>query len=358
MQSDFKKMTIYATDLQMYVGLIQIEKSTVQASKYLTDLESGNYFKEKNLEVNISSAKKLVLQNFKSFGDIRIHTSPSTLPVNSGRKNKAQHLVPIPPMFEQMKPVLLRRLSKPDNIDSLDIRACIVLPDGKFIILDRNKKQLLLYGNDGIFAKQVLTMTLIPFDACLVKKNIVAVTFGRTKQTSLIDIEQSTIIQIIKIAHHCNAVASDGQILVISGSEKTTKVNLNDVSYTIVERVRASRIALFQGNIYSTINYCNANEVCCYKSTGELIWRFQHDGIYSNAGLALDKKGFVYIVSQENNDIMVVSPDGKTSKTILSEKDGIKYPWAIDINREEGLMIVSSGISDNELDQTAFVYKI
>lgn len=57
MQSDFKKMTTYATDLQMYVGLIQIEKSTVQASKYITDLISVDYFKEKNLEVNISSAK-------------------------------------------------------------------------------------------------------------------------------------------------------------------------------------------------------------------------------------------------------------------------------------------------------------
>lgn len=57
-----------------------------------------------------------------------------------------------------------------------------------------------------------------------------AVTFGRTKQTPLIDMEQSSCIQIIKIAHHSNAVGSDGQILVISGGEKTTKVNLNDMS--------------------------------------------------------------------------------------------------------------------------------
>lgn len=39
---------------------------------------------------------------------------------------------------------------------------------------------------------------------------------------------------------------------------------------------------------------------------------------------------------------MVVSPDGKNCKTILSEDNGIKSPKGIDINIETGTMIVSN----------------
>ncbi|VDI38582.1 Hypothetical predicted protein [Mytilus galloprovincialis] len=155
-------------------------------------------------------------------------------------------------------------------------------------------------------------------------------------------------------------IASDGQLLVVRSVEKSTIVNLNDMSQTILEEVVASRVALFKGNIYGTIY--NENKVCCYKSSGEALWTFQHDDIVDPLGITLDRNGFVYVVSQNKDRVVVVSPDGKTCKTILSEADGIKYPHAIDIDRESGIMIVSSKIrvdnDDREYERTAFVYKI
>ncbi|CAG2232745.1 unnamed protein product [Mytilus edulis] len=41
--------------------------------------------------------------------------------------------------------------------------------------------------------------------------------------------------------------------------------------------------------------------------------------------------------SQNNHRVVVVSPDGKTCKTILSEADRIEDPWTIDIDRESEL---------------------
>ncbi|CAG2241319.1 unnamed protein product [Mytilus edulis] len=154
-------------------------------------------------------------------------------------------------------------------------------------------------------------------------------------------------------------VASDGQLLVVSSVKKSTIVNLNDMSQTILEEVVAYRVALFKGNIYST-DY-SENKVCCYKSSGEPLWTFQHDDIVNPRGITLDKNGFVYVVSKSNNRVVVVSPDGKTCKTILSEADGINTPKAIDIDRETGIMIVSSKIrvdNDDREYETAFVYKI
>ncbi|VDI71261.1 Hypothetical predicted protein [Mytilus galloprovincialis] len=78
-------------------------------------------------------------------------------------------------------------------------------------------------------------------------------------------------------------------------TQKSTIVNLNDMSQTILEGVRATHLSLFGGYIYGTIFM--ENKVCCYKSTGELLWTFQHHDIDGPEGIALDKNGFVYIAS-------------------------------------------------------------
>ncbi|CAG2236801.1 clpB [Mytilus edulis] len=144
-------------------------------------------------------------------------------------------------------------------------------------------------------------------------------------------------------------------MLVVSSLEKSTIVNLNDMSQTILEEVVAYYVALFKGNIYGTDS--SENKVCCYKSSGEPLWSFIPDATDSPRGITLDKNGFVYVVSKYNNRVVVVSPDGKTCKTILSEADGIKSLIAIDIDRESGMMIVSSTIRDDDDDReyyTAF----
>ncbi|CAG2225729.1 unnamed protein product [Mytilus edulis] len=93
MQSQFTIMTRYATELQMYVGLREIEKISAEAAIYVEDLQSGNPFDENNLEFNISSKLQSILQDVKSFGDVDINTISSTLNIKAGRKGQAQHLI-------------------------------------------------------------------------------------------------------------------------------------------------------------------------------------------------------------------------------------------------------------------------
>ncbi|CAG2249914.1 unnamed protein product [Mytilus edulis] len=136
------------------------------------------------------------------------------------------------------------------------------------------------------------------------------------------------VIRKIKLPHECNGVASEREMLVISSRERCTIVKLNDMSQTILEGVRAHRISFFKGNIYSA-NYFGKT-ICCYKSTGEELWTFQYEemNVNSPGGLTLDTNGFVYWVCRRNNSIEVISADGTSHTTILSEADGIKDPFA------------------------------
>ncbi|XP_071161566.1 E3 ubiquitin-protein ligase TRIM71-like [Mytilus edulis] len=367
LQSEFSKMTQYANELQMYVGLREIEKTTSQATKYIDELKSRDNFEEKNLEVNISPALQSILQEVKLFGNININTSQSTLRIKPGRKDQAQNLFQAVPRLEEIKPTMLRTLTIPEDMNSTRIPVCRILTDGKCLILNRYRDgrshALLLFGNDGIFERQVITFTEYPHDACYVTNNTVAVALGINNKTVLVDLKKNQIIQTIQLSHYCFGVASDGKLLVISNDQKSTIVILDDMSQTILEGVGVNHISLFGGNIYATIFM--ENNVCCYKSTGEPLWTFQHHDIDGPEGIALDKHGFVYIASWGNNSIVVVSPDGKTCKTILSEADGINYPVHIDINRETGIMIVSSKEEKTSAEKdrgnhyhTAIIYKI
>ncbi|VDI03038.1 Hypothetical predicted protein [Mytilus galloprovincialis] len=210
----------------------------------------------------------------------------------------------------------------------MNIRACRLLPDGKFLIVDNQfyTGHLLLFSNAGMFLKEVVAFNGCSFDTCILRNNTVAVTLGLEKQIAMVDIEKN---EIIKTIHVCDAIASDDQMLVISCTEKSMLVILNDESQTILEGVVADRVALFNENIYGALYKLKAKQVNCYTSTGEPLWTFQHKDIVSPRELALDMKGFVYIASRGNNSIVVVSPDGKTYKTILSEDEDIKHPYAL-----------------------------
>ncbi|XP_052058529.1 uncharacterized protein LOC127698867 [Mytilus californianus] len=343
LQEEFSKMTLYANELQMYIGLREIEKTTSQAAKYIEDVESAGLLNEKNLEIKISSSLQSILQDVKSFGDINITTSSSTVQIKAGRKDQAQRLVPTVLGIENIELSLMKSVTFAEEIGLVYINCCRLLPGGKILILDFNQSQLLLFSKDGIFMRIVVTFEGSPHNLCIVRNNTAAISLARIEQLALVDIEKNKIIKTIELSHDCRGVTSDSQILVVIGEKKCTIVNLKDMSHKILEGVGGNYISIFKEKIYCT--GLIEQKVSCYQTTGEPLWTFMHNDIKSPTGLALDINGFVYVASFETNKIVVVSPDGKTSKTILSDANGIINPTGLDINRGTGMMVVACSMS-------------
>lgn len=345
LHAEISQITQVATELQLYIGLEEIDEQTSEATQYIEDLEREGHLNEHDLEIELSADVQSILDDVESFGDIHITTSFCSVKVKAGRK----HFVQMVSKIEQINPSLLRTLTVPDEIRPIDVNACRILPDGNFLILNQYQNQLLLFTHDGIFTGTVVTLNERANDVCLVRNDKVAVAFTSCKsnQTSLFDIEKNEITKTIELSHDCSAVTSDGQILVISSvcTKNSTIVNLDDMTHKNFEGVWGNRISLFKENIYCT-DY-KGDKIRCYKRTGTLLWTFVHNEISYPSGLALDINGFVYIASSENNTIVVVSPDGKTSKTIKSNADGVITPTGIDINRGTGIMIVSCQVNND-----------
>lgn len=357
LQEDFLKMSIYATSWQTYIGLKEIKKASSQESKYIEDLESQGNFDKHNLHVNISSALQSVLTDVKSFGDISITNQPYSSNVKVIIGDEVQHSVPKISCIEQIKPTFLNTLKFPGRQKYLMMKL-LVLDDGKFLALENHQKSLMLFGTDGYFWRNVVKFSKddFPFNFCNISNNIVAVSLYYKHQVILVDIEKNKTIETIDMPGACCDISCNGQTLAISLSDdaKIILLNLQDKSSKIIEAVQLTHLVLFKENIYCTA--CATHEVFCYKDTGEHVWTVKNSDIDIPVGIAVDMNGFVYIASVGNNSIVQLSPDGKSQKTILNEKDGIKYPNAFDINRKAGLMIVSSQTS--YCTDEAFVYKI
>ncbi|XP_052083239.1 uncharacterized protein LOC127720607 [Mytilus californianus] len=352
MQEDFSTMTKYATELQTYIGLREIEKTTSQEAKYLDELESGSQLND--MEITVSSTVKSVLQDVKSLGNISVKSLTKSFQTKTGRKDQAQHLVPMVHGIEQIKPSLLNSLRVP-NGESLKLITCQILPDGTLLLFHYKQNSMIQYNSDGTFMKELMTFKEQPYDVCFVKDNTVAVTLYRATKVLLVDVEKNKLIKTIKLAHGCYGVSSDGEVMIISHKEarKIIILNLKDMSEDILEGIRVHRISLFKGNIYGTYYY--EDRVDCYRITGELLWTFTHEDIYQPEGIAVDMNGFVYITSCGKDRIVVLSSDGKISRTVLCKEDGILEPYAIDINKELGTMLVACCVDKKG---SAFIFKI
>ncbi|CAG2224833.1 unnamed protein product [Mytilus edulis] len=335
----------------------EIKKASSQESKYIEDLESKGNFDKHNLHVNISSALQSVLTDVKSFGDISITNQPYSSNVKVIIGDEVQHSVPKTPCMEQIKPTFLNTLKFPGRQKYLMMKL-LVLDDGKFLALENHQESLMLFGTDGYFWRNVVKFSKddFPFNFCNISNNIVAVSLYYKHQVILVDIEKNKTIETIDMPGACCDISCNGQTLAISLSDdaKIILLNLQDKSSKIIEAVQLTHLVLFKENIYCTA--CGTHEVFCYKDTGEHVWTVKNSDIDIPVGIAVDMNGFVYIASVGNNSIVQLSPDGKSQKTILNEKDGIKCPNAFDINRKAGLMIVSSQTS--YCTDEAFVYKI
>ena len=91
----------------------------------------------------------------------------------------------------------------------------------------------------------------------------------------------------------------------------------------------------------------------CHKINGDKLWEFKDVAIIrSPCGVAVDKDLNVYLASFNDNRVVVISPDGKRSRTVLGKSEGIYNPSAIYFDKLKNNLVVC-----NE-NGTVFLYKV
>ncbi|VDH93907.1 Hypothetical predicted protein [Mytilus galloprovincialis] len=355
-QNDFSKMTLYATDLQIYVGLQYLEKLASEEVGYLLNFQRKGQPEEIRSGTKLSPDLKTFVNKIKTFGTAVIQSSPLSLELKTSDECQANISFPQFLTIDQITPTLKKRLTIPEQNITPKIFGCQILPNDNILILDKANKKLVLFSRDGENGETVFIFEDDPNDLCYIKGNLIAVSFHALFQIFLIDLSTKMITKTIEVDDSCFGIESNGKILIVKllgGTKSVFTLDLdgNVLSTFKVPGSRTIRIALCKDRIVCTD--WKDDLVSCYTNDGVLLWTHKHENICEPWGITVDKHGFIYVACKGNGRIIVLSEDGKKSRTILSTDNGIAEPVAINIDESSSTLLVT-----NCFNGVAFVFKI
>ncbi|XP_052073832.1 uncharacterized protein LOC127711760 [Mytilus californianus] len=354
LQNDLSTMTMYATDLQMYVGLQYLEKSSSEEVGFLNELQENDQLNELCFGIEFSSDLKCLTNSIRTFGTVVIHSSPGTLKLKSSSEYQVHLLVPPMLTIDSIKPKLKTTFKIPNIFRDIEIYGCQVLHDSRILILDKISRCMLLFSKDGKYTESVMHFDDTPTDVCFIKDFLIAVTITKQNKILLIDLSQKSNTKTITVPDSCFGIDSNGETLIVKLPGRrllTLDLDGNILSEVNVPGLYSLHTAQYENNIFCTDR--NFNRISCNTNKGALLWTYKHEDICEPYGITVDKHGFIYVACKGNDKIVAVSKDGKSSRTILSKDNGIVQPVAINIDKTSSTLLVTNRSNGN-----AFVFEI
>jgi hypothetical protein len=196
-----------------------------------------------------------------------------------------------------------------------------------------------------------------PWGVCYVKDNMVAVTLYDEKRVSFIDVTTNKIVKYVNVSKRCYGIDCDGEIIVLIMLDInfyafcTMDLDGNILCPVKALSERSSCISLFAKHFY--IADFTQGKLSCYRMNGDLRWSSNLGNMHKIRGLSIDIHGFVYAACSGSKQVIVIPQDGKQSRVILSQDDGMKEHFAVHIGRKTSSLLVC-----NKTNGIALLFRI
>jgi DNA-binding beta-propeller fold protein YncE len=171
-----------------------------------------------------------------------------------------------------------------------------------------------------------------------------AISTGSDQHVNILNIASKNIDKIINTYNWCYGITqNEGSLLFCERTKGISRVQLSDNSISLLVKQEGfpdfTYVITSGDNIYHTNR--TANTVSCHKINGDKLWEFQDVAIIrSPRGVVVDRDLNVYVASESNDSVVVISPDGKRCRTVLGESDGIDNPFAIWFDKVKNNLVV------------------
>jgi outer membrane protein assembly factor BamB len=202
-----------------------------------------------------------------------------------------------------------------------------------------------MFSNNGNYEKDIVRFSGIPFEVSYTGENIVAVTIYNKQEVVFVNVITNTIISTIDIGHACYGTDFNINRLAIRVIQpQSSHIVYLDPKGKLIDRVNipgeySTNISLRDDTIKCTD--WKTNTIYCYTLTGQQIWAFKGENVIREPmGIALDKNRNVYVAGKGTNNVVVLSPDGKNCREILTQSDGLNKPYSLRINIDRNELLV------------------
>ncbi|XP_063408887.1 uncharacterized protein LOC134692362 [Mytilus trossulus] len=353
-QITFLSIKQYASNLQTFLGINEIEVKVYENEQYLQSLKEANSLEQIGLVWKVDPVSETIS---KFFGSIEMTNQTSSLGFISSKNKQAQIQV-VTTKKTSINDVKLI-LQKEITIYGQHTKGCCMSKEGDFLFtVHFFQKSLITIGSKNKLKHKMKLGPSYGFDITLIDETTIAISDGNSGKKfgiDIIDIKNQRKINFIELPGRTWGIARDhDSLFVCVDGRGIYKVNTSDyiTSHVISCNLPMhSYVAVFSDKIY----YTNPedNSVVCYDENGSRVWTFQDELILNEPeGMTVDKNGNVYVVGFGSNNVIIISSDGKHHKQVLPRDNGLSSPSAIFLDAEKKKLLVAN------TEKTAFVYNI
>lgn len=83
--------------------------------------------------------------------------------------------------------------------------------------------------------------------------------------------------------------------------------------------------------------------VTCYTIKEEKLWEYKDVSVLNNPrGVTVDNNSNVYVTSFTSHNVVVIEPDGRKGRQLVSTDDGLEFPYAIYFDKAKNNLLVTT----------------
>ena len=358
-QTNIVNMKKYASDLQTFIAIKQIEKEVETQDTCLQSIVNSDSLNQTKLSYKIDTALKNLTTSIQKFAEVVAESKPCEMTFVRKKDKQAQMMVAELSPPRSLENIQLN-LKQKINTKGTNIRGCSLLPDGRMVFSCYSSDTLRFINKEGIELFQIGKDKTgsCTYDTVYIKdNNSVAVSSGqgRNKCITIIDIESQKVMTTIPMDTYIYGMAVKGRTIYYCAWNKGLKMlNLSDKSVSDIissDISRVNYVATSSDKLYYT-NYSTHTVTCC-DLHGTTQWEFKDERVLQDPyGISIDNDGNVYVVGCSTNNVMVISPDGQHHRQLLASKDGLPYPHVLDYDTSTNRLLIVNKRS------TAFLFDV
>ncbi|XP_076101028.1 uncharacterized protein LOC143070739 [Mytilus galloprovincialis] len=354
LQNNITTVKQYASDLQTFLGTKTIQDEVQRQEKAMQSIVDEVF-----LKYNVDDKIIELLCTVSSFGTITIELGHPLVAIKTKKDKQAQIVSNLPSQPKTIDDISLVLQWKTDLKEkgrmTRIVGACINTSTGDIVITDYNSR-LLLLKEDGSLQKELPLSFAYPADVTFIDDKTVAVSCHDSYCIHIIDIQNNSTKRTIDTFDCCSGISyKQGFLLYVEHGNGIRKVKLQNYGKSILIPQKTENewdyLTMSDDRIYQSKFY--EDKVNCYTLSGDKLWEYKDKTLLKGPiGVTFDNNSNIYVASNGNNTIIVISTEGKTAKCILGKEDGIIRPYGICIDRERKNLLVGC------YDGTVILYKL
>ncbi|XP_063447284.1 transcription intermediary factor 1-alpha-like [Mytilus trossulus] len=341
--------------VQTFLASNKLEKMFSKEKRLIEATLKENEGENLQLYLHLNPRIISLTNDIKSFGSIDTQEKPppSAIPEsitraenrNSTKSIASRVIETTDPNRVMLKVIKKIKTCKRKSRIPIDLRGCVILADEKLLFADwSDNKKLIMFNIDGTHNRDI-GVTGKPYDITRLDGDRIAVSFPEDNIVQIFDVVSNgyPIYQNIKMTDQCWAIFYNDEKLFVGCNGH--KIQVMNLSGRILQTVPAKVNTVYCVNANNDCVYYSDeinNTVYCCDLEGNELWKFRDPSLKYPCALAYNREGYVFVVGNLSQNILVTSSDGQQSKSLLSKLDGVDGPAGIYFDQRSSRLLVVS----------------